>query len=296
MSRHFERGIKKAWVVLSLCLVNVNGFSNITRQLDDLEHAKSHADFQHVASEMGVVSTADRKELRNFAFDKRHEGRKRYLAFSLSQKGLTDIEKQTEVIDVLRHESDRDFKIAALFDLKKSSSSLGITAFRNIANNNEEDICVRMAAIANLAHRQDFTAQQAAIDAVVNASPCEDVAIEALTQSPHQDIMALLQQRLNITENIEKRNSIRLALLRLQMAGKNTLQAEQLAGKAFYESLNYRAQQWAALYLGSVGDNQALSILKAAAKSGNTPGAAEAIMGLRIGIEKGHWTESDVQQ
>ncbi len=197
---------------------------------------------------------------------------------------------------MIEQEKDRDFRLSALFDIARSSYTGGQNTLKRVTLNQAEDPCVRLAASSALARSGDPTGRDIALVAVTNASPCSELGIETLVRLRAISVISLLQQKLNSTQNIQVRDSARLAILRLQMIGKNVPEIEGLIQSILTERGFHRVYEWAGLYLGSIGDLRALQILKSTVKSKDISAAQGAVMGLGVGVEKGHWTQKQAAE
>jgi len=169
---------------------------------------------------------------------------------------------------------------------------------KHIANNPQENHCLRLVAGLSLAKNKDETGKALALQAIENGDPCADYAIHTLSQLKAVDLIPVLQKNLRTPKTSMAKDDIRIAMLEIELAGVGETAKRDLLTEVFHEPGYDRAYLWAAEYFALHGGIAGLNTLAQIARDASLPEAATygASVGIEMGVERGYWTADQAEK
>jgi hypothetical protein len=265
------------------------------KTLEKLDRATSSHEIVDVQRELENGVTVTPSELKAYIRDKSKDGQKRYRALRAMHKSLPKDQLWSQIVRDCDMDSDRSFRLACVLDMAKVNDPKAIAFLKEKFNESKEDSCLRMAAGSSLAANGDAAGKEMALKTIVNGDTCADFAMLTLANLHANDVIPKLEQAQSQTPSNSIRNDCKLAILRIETQNHSGPELIKKLKEVFNEDGFYRAQQWSARYLATLGGSDALDALTGAYQGKVATASEAALMGLKLGIEMNSWTESEVE-
>lgn len=259
--------------------------------LNNLDAAKSPDSESAIVGRIKSLPPSARVKLTAYAHDKTKSGQKRFRV--LKAASLATDEMIKEVGDLFEQDRDKDLRVQLAMEMGRLKYAPFKSVLRKAIDAPNENGFVQVSAAWSLALQGDDHGKKRALSAVTNAEPWRDFAMQALAIMKADDLVPELERCASSATDYWKKNSCRLAKLRILLAVRDRDKVPLLS-EAIQEKDYFEVRQWAVVKLADLGTPEAGRALATQAKSKGSPAQHFAAEGLQVGIEKKKWTKADV--
>lgn len=287
-----QKSDTRLFFFLIVCSLSLYAQALAQDVFDKLNRAQTAKEMSEVETELKSKASTD--ELNQYATNKSHNGRKRFMAFKARLNREPLIKREQQLIDALRTEKDNDFKVPATLELAVSSSDVSAQELRRMLSDKNEQPFVQVAAASSLSLRGDAAGKERALQAVINSEPWADFGIKTLENLRAKDVIPMLEKRANSTNDYGVKMDCRLAILRLRLVGLTSDLQIPVLKTALNNEDQYEVRKQAAFTLGSLCGDQAREALISGTRNSNSSIQTSALAGLEMGISNHCWSAVDV--
>jgi hypothetical protein len=262
--------------------------------LDGLDRASNGKEIQESDRQLEASDAVSPLEIKNYVDNHKNHPQKRYRAMRALYKRQYGPKAWQKIVERCDADSDREFRTACILDMGgQSGGEVNGYLVRQFQNANH-DSCIQAMAGSSLAANGNPIAKSTALNVILTGQPCADFAIMTLANLHSNDVIPALRNAMGTSANESIKSNCRMAILRIESHGKSVSDQIAKAKMVFFEKDVTAAQRKVAALLAEIGTSQAMNALIDASNDRSAPGKEEAMMGLELGVQKGHWTASDV--
>ncbi len=264
--------------------------------LEELDKAQSGQDWENSRKQVEQIDPSSDADLRSYIKDRSKDGRKRVIALRGLCRHLSPDACDDELINAFHEDNEMMFHASVAMEMGRSKGDRTFTILKQCVNDPREQPFAQVAASQSLSARGDPAGKDRALQAILNAEPWADFGMVTLENLRATDVLPRLEQKYMSSTNYHIKNDCRLAVLRIRIAGASEIEQVRLLKEALSEDGYFEVRQWAGIRLGHLGGDAARTVLVDVMRNHAAVGRQSAYKGLLMGIESGHWTETEVQQ
>lgn len=264
--------------------------------LKQLDEARTWKEWDGALKDMEPVSKENRGVLQSYVDDKKHDGRKRFKVFKTMQDANSIEEKRNAIRGRFANEKDVDFRVSLAQEMGRDKSDFFNVQLLAALNRQDEHPFVKVSAALALAAHGDFSGKAMALKLVKEAAPYKDFAMQTLAVMKATDVIPELSSEMRGATDYWKKNSCRLAILRIEVFSADAAKQISLLSSALAEDGYFEARQWAARKLSEIGSQAAAQALVRVAKDEKSIDKNAALTGLQLGVETQKWTKEEVEK
>lgn len=263
--------------------------------LIQVDAARSWKEWEDVLNEMEQVDKDNRVILQSYINDEKHDGRKRFSVFKVLHKTDSLEEMRNEIKAQFKKENNVDFRVSLAQEMGRDKSDFYNDQLSAALRAPKEHPFVKVSAAMALATHGDNSGKSLALDMVKEATPYSDFAIQALAIMKATELIPEISAEMLRTKDYWKRNTCRLAILRIEVFSAPEEKKIDLLAKALTEDGYFEARQWAARKLSEIGSPAAAQVLVRTAKDKQSVDKNAALTGLELGVVNKKWAKSEVE-
>ena len=283
--------MKKIILMIVMIVINISlcWSDEIGKTISKLQKKETR---QEAVKEIEKIGKPAVTQLRQLAKDKKKDQNSRISAIVLlgrmnAEESGADLEK------ILEKDEDKLCREASAISLGNLGNKKAIPKLKQALK--DESGNVRMRAVQSLAKLGDKSGKQLALDTLTKENDVTGkiLAGDALEAIGDKNLIPILRQYDN-DNNVWTRVYTNLAIKKLEMVGLSGSEQMQYLKKALNDSQNV-VNQWSVLKLAEIGTNEAINILKEAAKNKEIKGSRIAKGVLIKLVEIGKISENEIK-